>query len=66
MQIVLILHAGASLVGTRTLFWLDKRILDAVLQGADTCSDSFAELGKLLGAEHEQSDSKNHQQMQGL
>ena len=32
----------------------------------DTFSDSFAQLGKLLGAEHEQSNSKDYQQMCGL
>jgi hypothetical protein len=29
-------------------------------------ADSFAQLGKLFGAEHEQSDSENHQQMHRL
>jgi len=33
---------------------------------ADTFSDSFAQLGKLLGPEYEQSDSKDHQQVRGL
>ncbi len=32
----------------------------------DTFSDSFAEFGKLLGSEHEQSNSKDYQQMCGL
>jgi hypothetical protein len=27
----------------------------------ETFSDSFAEFGKFLGSEHEQSDSKDHQ-----
>jgi hypothetical protein len=36
------------------------------LETADTFSDSFAQFGKLLGSEYEQSNSKDHQQMRGL
>lgn len=32
----------------------------------DTFSDSFAEFGKFLRSEHEQSNSKDYQQMRGL
>jgi len=33
---------------------------------ADTFSDSFAQFGKLLGSEYEQSYAKDHQQVRGL
>jgi len=36
------------------------------LETADTFSDSFAQLGKLLRPEYEQSNSKDYQQMRGL
>jgi hypothetical protein len=36
------------------------------LETTDTFSDSFAQLGKFLGPEYEQSDSKDHQQVRGL
>jgi hypothetical protein len=35
-------------------------------EATDTFSDSFAEFRKLLGSEHEQSNSKDYQQMCGL
>jgi len=40
--------------------------LHSPLETADALSDSFAQLGELLGSEHKQSNSKDHQQMQGL
>ena len=50
---------GWSVGGIRVLF--HRRF-----ETADTFSDSFAQLGKLLGPEYEQSDSKDHQQVRGL
>src|SRR3984893_15347074 len=41
-------------------------IFHSCLEAADALSDSFAQLRKLFGPEHEQSISKNHQQMHGL
>src|SRR4029077_17615172 len=36
------------------------------LEATDALSDSLAEFGKFFGAEHEQGNAENHQQMHGL
>jgi hypothetical protein len=39
--------------------------LSTLILSPEALSDSFAKLGKLLGSEHEESNSKHHSQMHG-
>jgi hypothetical protein len=46
--------------------WLLFVSFHRCLEAADTLSNSLAKFGKLLGSEHKQGNSENHQQMHGL
>src|SRR5712692_4961345 len=59
---VLLLLGGGAFVGRALLVF----VFHCGFETANTFSDSFAEFRKLLRAEHEQSDSEDHQQMHGL